>query len=83
MKLIDYACVFAENLNSCKWQIDDKTENLVKCIQHCKAKMILSNTGSNAYKIKMYGSVRQSLCGIYKDEPEFLCLSAIINNLFQ
>ena len=42
--------------------------------------MIFRNTDSNAYKAKIYWSVRRSL---YKDEPEFFGLSAIINNLFQ
>ena len=45
--------------------------------------MEFSNSDSNAYKAKVYGSVRRSFSGIYEDEPEFFGPSAIINNLFQ
>ena len=45
--------------------------------------MEFSNSDSNAYKAKVYGSVRRSFSGIYEDEPEFFGPSAIINSLFQ
>ena len=55
----------------------------MKCTQHFKPKMEFSNTDFNAYKAKIYGSVRRSLSGTYKDEPQFFGPSAIINNLFR